>query len=91
VSEHGCALLLPGDLAPPQPGALFPRARLQLDDATCLDLGLELLHVTCMNDGAAGLRLGFRFVDVSDAAGGVLRRYLEQAGAVGQSGLSSPV
>ena len=62
VSIGGCALFVPDDVPPLEPGVLMSRARLDLDADSRLQVDLRLQHVTSFGGASAGTRLGCEFV-----------------------------
>ena len=58
VSLGGCALALPDDVPPLQPGIRISGVVLELDADTRFETRLELHHITATNPDAGGVRLG---------------------------------
>lgn len=58
ISLTGVGLLLPANVPPIEPGVRIGQARLRLDDATELDVGLFIHHVTPLAPTGQGIRLG---------------------------------
>lgn len=78
VSMGGCALLLPDDVPPMTPGVRLNRVRLELDADTRFDATLMLLHVTAINPGSTGARMGCAMSDLDGDAQRALQRYIDQ-------------
>lgn len=78
VSIGGCALFLPDDLPPMQPGLLLERVELDLDADTRFHANLRLQHVTAINADARGVRLGCAFVRAGGDALRALQRFIDQ-------------
>ena len=78
VSIGGCALFVPADVPPLQPGVRMSRARIELDVDTRLEVDLRLQHVTSFSLGTAGTRLGCEFVDASGEALRTLQCFIDQ-------------
>ncbi len=62
VSIGGCALFLPEEMPAINPGTALAHVQLDLDADTRFDVDLRLHHVTSVNNGAKGVRLGCEFV-----------------------------
>jgi len=78
VSIGGCALFLPDDVPPLQPGVLLNGVQIELDIDTRITTALRLQHITSLNPDSRGVRLGCEMVN---PAGDVLRglqRYIDQ-------------
>ena len=78
VSIGGCALFVPADVPPLQPGVLMNRAQLELDTDTRLSIDLRLQHVTSFSLGTAGTRLGCEFVNATGDALRALQCFIDQ-------------
>ncbi len=78
VSIGGCALFLPDDLPPMQPGLLLERVEVDLDADTRFHANLRLQHVTAINAEARGARLGCEFVRAGGDALRALQRFIDQ-------------
>lgn len=79
VSVGGCALALPGDVAPLPAGALLPGVRVELDADTRFECTLGLQHVSSgMGGSGSTQRLGCAFVRLDGAAQRALQRYIDQ-------------
>jgi flagellar brake protein len=79
VSLTGCALLLPHDVPPIEPGTLFNRVRVELDALTLLDTGLRLHHVSSLDHRDQGMRLGCSFAGIAGDSLRALQRYVNHA------------
>jgi flagellar brake protein len=78
VSIGGCALLVGHDVPPLQPGTRVAGVRIELDAETRFDCGLQLQHVTDIDPGAPGVRLGCAWDRLPAAAERTLQRYIDQ-------------
>lgn len=78
VSIGGCALFLPDDVPPLQPGVVLNGVQIELDLDTRLSTSLRLQHVTSLNLEARGVRLGCEIVDPSADVLRTLQRYIDQ-------------
>jgi flagellar brake protein len=76
VSIGGCALLLPGDVPPLQPGSRLQGVRVDLDADTRFEAAIVLHHASSMNQG--GLRLGCEWIQIDGPAQRSLQRYIDQ-------------
>jgi len=88
VSIGGCALWLPADVPPLQPGTLVGQAVLELDQDTRFGAGLALQHVTAQGGGEhsapetgghQGVRVGCEWHALSGTAERTLQRWIDQA------------
>ncbi len=82
VSLGGCALWLPTDVPPLQPGTVLSEVRVELDAQTQFTVALTLRHVASMgcSDGPErGVRLGCSWRPVNPAALRALQRWIDQA------------
>jgi c-di-GMP-binding flagellar brake protein YcgR len=77
VSIGGCALFLPDDVPPLQPGVLLNGAVLDLDADTRVHTGLRLHHVTSLNPESRGVRLGCELVAPDADGSRALQRYID--------------
>ncbi|MEK8048937.1 flagellar regulator YcgR PilZN domain-containing protein [Ideonella sp. DXS22W] len=80
ISSGGCGLLLPDDVPALPLGIVLHGVRLELDNATRLEVTLRLLHASSMQgaDGAsAGLRLGCELLAVTPEEQRALQRYID--------------
>jgi c-di-GMP-binding flagellar brake protein YcgR len=78
LSIGGCALFLPDEVAPMQPGVQFNQVRIELDADTHLLVNLRLQHVTSINPASRGVRLGCEFINASGDALRSLQRFIDQ-------------
>lgn len=78
VSIGGCALFLPDDVPPLQPGVLMNAVQIDLDIDTRLTTALRLQHVTSLNPDSRGVRLGCEMVSPSVETLRALQRYIDQ-------------
>jgi c-di-GMP-binding flagellar brake protein YcgR len=78
VSIGGCALFLPNDVPPLQPGVTINNVQIDLDVDTRITTALRLQHVTSIHPDSKGVRLGCEMVNpASDVLRG-LQRYIDQ-------------
>jgi len=78
VSIGGCALFLPNDVPPLQPGVTINNVQIDLDVDTRITTALRLQHVTSIHPESKGVRLGCEMVNpASDVLRG-LQRYIDQ-------------
>jgi c-di-GMP-binding flagellar brake protein YcgR len=78
VSVGGCALLLPSDVPPLQPGVTIRGVRLSLDAETQLDGALVLHHVTSTGAENGSVRLGCGIAGLAGGAERALQKYIDQ-------------
>ncbi len=78
VSMGGCALHLPNDLPPVQPGSLINGCTVQLDADTDFRASLMVHHVSSVQSQAKGVRLGCELHNLSADAQRALQRYIDQ-------------
>lgn len=78
LSIGGCALFLPDDVPPLQPGVLLNGVQLDLDVDTRISTALRLQHVTSINPEAKGVRLGCELASPSSDVTRTLQRYIDQ-------------
>ena len=78
VSIGGCALLLPANVPPLQPGATIRGVRLSLDAETRFECALLLHHVTSTGAENGSVRLGCEIVSLAGTAERVLQKYIDQ-------------
>lgn len=78
VSTGGCALFLPDDVPPLAPGVAVQGARVELDANTRFEATLAIHHVTSINPGSQGVRLGCELRQLGGDAQRVLQRYIDQ-------------
>jgi flagellar brake protein len=77
ISMGGCALLLPDNVPPLQPGVRVQKVTIDLDAETRFDTTLQLQHVTSLHGGTAGVRLGCAMHQLSGEAQRALQRYID--------------
>jgi c-di-GMP-binding flagellar brake protein YcgR len=78
VSIGGCALFLPNDVPPVDPGVLLNGVVIDLDAHTRVHTGLQLQHVTSINPESGGVRLGCEMVAPGHDGLRALQRYIDQ-------------
>jgi c-di-GMP-binding flagellar brake protein YcgR len=78
VSIGGCALFLPDDIPPVQPGLLMNGAQIDLDADTRVWCALHLQHVTSLGAESPGVRLGCAIVNAGSEGLRALQRYIDQ-------------
>ena len=78
LSIGGCALFLPDDVPPMQPGSVLNRVQIELDADTSLHINLRLQHVTSLNTDSQGVRLGCEFVGADASTLRTLQRFIDQ-------------
>jgi c-di-GMP-binding flagellar brake protein YcgR len=77
ISIGGCALFLPDDTPPLQPGVMLHQVQIELDADTQLRVDMRLQHVTSLGADAKGVRLGCEFVRADPASLRALQRYID--------------
>ncbi len=78
VSIGGCALFLPDDVPPMQPGMVMNQVQLDLDADTRVMANLRLQHVSVLNAEARGARLGCEFLQLGADGERTLQRFIDQ-------------
>jgi c-di-GMP-binding flagellar brake protein YcgR len=78
MSLTGCALFLPDDIPPLEPGILINDVLIVLDLDTRFHAALRLHHVTGINPESKGVRLGCEVVNLASDAERALQRYIDQ-------------
>lgn len=78
VSIGGCALLAPPEVSGLNPGSRIQGARVELDADTRFDANLQFQHVSTMQGGEHGARIGCEWLQLSGAAERVLQLYIDQ-------------
>ncbi len=78
VSIGGCALFLPDDVPPLNPGVVLNGVQIELDMDTRVSTSLRLQHVTSLNHDARGVRLGCEIVEPTPDVLRALQRYIDQ-------------
>ena len=85
VSIGGCALWLPDDVPPLQPGTRLSELRVELDADTRFTASVTLQHVSSLGTDRGGLgnpggaRLGCEWVQLDGDASRLLQRWIDQA------------
>lgn len=77
VSIGGCALFLPDDVPPMQPGMLLAQVLIELDDDTQFPVDLRLQHVTSLSGPGKGMRLGCEFAHIDPVSQRLLQRFID--------------
>lgn len=77
VSMGGCALYLPDDVPPLEPGTTLQGVQIDLDVDTRFTATLQVHHISSLN-GGAGLRAGCEWVDMGADAARSLQRCIDQ-------------
>lgn len=77
ISLGGVALFLPQDVPPLAAGVKIGRCTVELDADTQLEVGLQVHHVTALNPGSGGVRLGCEMTGVSGQDARALQRYID--------------
>lgn len=78
ISLLGCALFLPDDVPPLEPGVLMNGVQMELDADTRLSTSLRLHHISAFNQESGGSRLGCELVHPAGGAERMLQRYIDQ-------------
>ncbi|MEO7852337.1 MAG: flagellar regulator YcgR PilZN domain-containing protein [Rubrivivax sp.] len=78
ISANGCALRLPDDMPQLQPGTRLQGASIQLDADTRFTATLGLQHVSSLQPGMSGTRLGCEMLDLDGPAQRALQRYIDR-------------
>ena len=78
VSIGGCALFLPEDVPPIQPGMVMHQVQLDLDADTRVIANLRLQHASVLNPEAKGARMGCEFVQLGADGERTLQRFIDQ-------------
>lgn len=79
VSAGGCALWLPQDVPALQAGTRLAEVVIELDELTRFTAALTLQHVTTLQSGDRGVRLGCAWQPLSGTAERTLQRWIDQA------------
>jgi c-di-GMP-binding flagellar brake protein YcgR len=77
VSIGGCALFLPHDVPPLQPGTRLAEVMIELDADTRFPAQLTLQHVTSILSHERGVRMGCEWAPLGGAADRALQRYID--------------
>ncbi len=78
VSIGGCALFVPADVPPLEPGLMLQGVRIELDADTRFEIGLHLHHVTSIPGNDLGVRVGCEWQRLTGANERALTRYIDQ-------------
>lgn len=78
VSIGGCALFVPKDVPPLEPGLTLHGVSLELDGDTRFVVSLLLHHVTSVPGSDQGVRIGCEWVGLPPPATRSLQRYIDQ-------------
>ncbi len=78
VSIGGCALLVPPDVPPLQPGTRLSSVVVSLDPDTTFETALQMQHVTSIHPDERGVRMGCAWVRLSPSAERSLQLYIDQ-------------
>ena len=78
VSVDGCALGLDDDVPALQPGITLQGVRIELDGDTAFTTGLQVQHVSSLQPGHSGVRLGCRMLQLDAHAQRALQRYIDR-------------
>jgi flagellar brake protein len=78
VSIGGCALLLPADVPPLEPGVTLQGVRVELDADTRFTATLQIQHISSINPQAQGLRVGCEWRALERESERTLQRYIDQ-------------
>ncbi len=77
LSVDGCALLLPPDVPAIAPGITINGARIRIGNELQVDTALQVKHLTSIQPGDPGARVGCRFVGLAAAAARALQRHVD--------------
>lgn len=78
VSIGGCALWLPADVPPLQPGTVLSQVEVRLDGDTVFGAAMTLQHLTAQGVDQGGARMGCEWRPLSAAADRALLRWIDQ-------------
>lgn len=78
LSAGGCALFMPNDLPPVEPGSLINGITVELDADTEIKASLLIHHITSVQPQAQGVRLGCELLNLDTEAQRVLLHYIDQ-------------
>lgn len=79
VSVGGCALWLPDDVPLLQAGTLLGEVHVELDEQTRFTSGLSVQHVSNVDQGERGLRLGCEWAALGGLSERILQRWIDLA------------
>lgn len=77
VSIGGCALFLPHDVPPLEPGVRLQTVRIELDADTRFLATVQIAHIGSIPPGDHGLRAGCEWVNLEPLAERSLQRYID--------------
>jgi c-di-GMP-binding flagellar brake protein YcgR len=77
VSVGGCALQLPREMAPIEPGTVIDEVRIELDADTLFIAAVTVQHVSGGFGSSHGTRLGCAFVRLDGTSQRALQRYID--------------
>jgi c-di-GMP-binding flagellar brake protein YcgR len=78
VSVGGCALFLPRDVPPIEPGVRLQRVEIELDADTRFLVAMQIQHLGSIPNSDRGLRIGCEWVQLEPSAERALQRYIDQ-------------
>ena len=78
VSIGGCALFLPADVPPLEPGLTLQGVQVELDADTRFTATLQIQHISSINLQAQGLRIGCEWHALERESERALQRYIDQ-------------
>lgn len=78
LSAGGCALFMPNDLPPVEPGSLINGITVELDSDTEIKASLLIHHITSVQPQAQGVRLGCELLNMDAEAQRQLVHYIDQ-------------
>lgn len=78
VSAGGCALFVPTEVPPLEPGCTITSVHIELDADARFNAGLRIQHVTRIGNADRGARLGCEWLPLDGAASRALQRYIDQ-------------
>jgi flagellar brake protein len=78
VSIGGCALFVPHDVPPLQPGNRLAEVQIELDADTRFAASLTLAHVSSILPNDRGVRVGCEWTPLAGTAERALQRYIDQ-------------
>lgn len=78
VSIGGCALFMPSDVPPLEPGLSLHGVQVELDADTRFTATLQIQHISSINPQAQGLRVGCEWLSLARDSERALQRYIDQ-------------
>jgi c-di-GMP-binding flagellar brake protein YcgR len=78
VSAGGCALFVPADVPPIEPGRTIAGVQVELDGDTRFTAALRIQHVSKIQSHDRGVRLGCEWTPLDSGAARSLQRYIDQ-------------